>query len=80
MYRTKEQLEMLYNKFDRDVRVYPRWFRLLIATDQWFGVLLFNTSQDETISSYIGRTGKAKWLCWFLRKLEAKHCLKSLGE
>jgi len=80
MKRTKEQQTELVAKFERDVKSYPRWYRLLLATDQWLGVLLFNTSQDETISSYIGRTGKHKWLCYLLRKLQARHCLRSLGE
>jgi len=87
MNRNKEELEVLFAKFDRDVMVYPRWYRLLIATDQWFGVLLWNTSMDETISSHIHRKkikGTDNWFdnlaCWFLRKIESKHCLKSLGE
>lgn len=85
--RTKEELDVLFAKFDRDVRVYPRWYRLLIATDQWFAVLFWNTSMDETISSHIGRkiqNNTATWfdkkLCCFLKKLEHNHCNESLGE
>ena len=80
MKRTPEELAMLIAKFEDDVKTKSRLLRLVIATDQWLGVALLNTSQDETISSYIGRTGKLPWLCWLLRKLQAKHCLKSEGE
>jgi len=87
MVRNEKELEILDNKFDRDVKIYPRWFRLLIATDQWFSVLLWNSSQDETISSHIARR-KAKGIdnffdrviCSVLRKFENHHCIKSLGE
>ena len=78
--RTAEELEILYAKFEKDVANRSRWFRLLLAIDQFFNVLLYNGSQDETISSHIGRTGKTKWLCKILRKLEHNHCLESLGE
>ena len=87
MHRTDKELEILYAKFDRDILTYSRLFRLLLIIDQFFNVLLWNGSQDETISSHIGRrikSGKATWfdkaLCKFLRMLENKHCLKSLGE
>lgn len=70
----------LVEKFELDVRKRSKLMRFLLVLDQMGNVLFFNGSQDETISSHIGRTGKAKWLCWLLRKLEAKHCLKSLGE
>jgi hypothetical protein len=46
-----------------------------------------NGTQDEAISSHIHRrqmSGQATWfdnlVCWFLKKIEIKHCLKSLGE
>lgn len=84
---TKEQKELLIAKFENDVKKRSRLMRLLLATDQWFGVLIWNTSQDETISSYIGRKikrGEANWfdksICWFLRLLESKHCQRSRGE
>ena len=61
--------------------------RLLLATDQWFNVLLKNGSQDETISSYTGRlikSGNGRWydclLCKILNRFEKDHCNKSLGE
>ena len=67
--------------------VYPRWQRLLLATDQWFNVLMWGGSQDETISSHIGRrirAGKAYWIekciCDILCRIEAGHCKKALGE
>jgi len=67
-------------KFEDDTSKRSRIMRLLLVLDQLGNVVFFNGSQDETISSHIGRTGKAKWLCKILQKLESKHCLKSLGE
>lgn len=74
-------------KFNKDVANRSRIERLLIATDQWFAVLFWNTSQDETISSCVGRrieAGTANWfdrlVCKGLRKLQAKHCMRSIGE
>ena len=78
--RTKQEDDVLIAKFKNDVNKRSWGMRLLLVLDQLGNVLFFNGSQDETISSHIGRTGKAKWLCKILRKLEAKHCLKSLGE
>lgn len=76
----KKDLRELYDKFDRDIAKRGRFYRVLLAIDQLGNVLLFNGSQDETISSYIGRTGKAKWLCNILKKIEDSHCYKSRGE
>jgi hypothetical protein len=77
----------LYAKFDNDMKKRNRTMRLLLAIDQLFNVLLWNGSQDETISSHIHRrqvNGTATWLdkkiCCLLKKLESEHCLKSLGE
>ena len=77
----------LYAKFDNDMKKRNRTMRLLLAIDQMFNVLLWNGSQDETISSHIHRrqlNGTATWLdkkiCCLLKKLESEHCLKSLGE
>jgi hypothetical protein len=74
-------------KFETDMQKRTRVKRLLLVFDQFFNVLLWNGSQDETVSSHIYRrieSGQATWfdrlLCQFLRKLEAKHCFKSLGE
>ena len=85
--RTNEELELLYNKFDNDVKTKSRWLRALIAFDQLVGVIIWNNSQDETISSKIGRKklgNKASWfenkLCCLLSKLDYNHCNKSLGE
>jgi len=87
MEKSKEELEILYAKFDRDVKKRTRLQRLLLATDQWFSVLLWNSSQDETISSHIHRRQEKhiankfdKAVCWVLKKFESEHCLKSLGE
>ena len=82
--RIEEELKVLYAKFDRDEKKYSRIYRLLLATEQWFNVLLFNGSMDETISSKLGRKEKLNWfekkLCCLLSKLEYNHCYKSLGE
>ena len=85
--RSKEELEVLYSKFDKDVVKRRRWFRFLLALDQMLNVIFWNGSQDETVSSHIGRRireGKATWfdkkLCCLLKKLEHNHCNKSLGE
>jgi len=72
--------EQYIKKFENDTKKRSRIMRLLLVLDQLGNVVFFNGSQDETISSHIGRTGKAKWLCRILRKFESKHCLKSLGE
>lgn len=85
--RTKEELKVLYSKFDKDVETKTRWFRALIALDQLLGVIFLNNSQDETISSKIHRlqeANKSNWLldklCCLLSKFEYNHCYKSRGE
>ncbi len=85
--RTKEELELLYKKFENDKKKRTRWFRFLLSLDQMFNVILWNGSQDETISSHIGRRiekNKATWfdkkVCCFLKRLENNHCNKSIGE
>lgn len=85
--RTEDELKILYDKFDRDVDKRTRGFRLLLVLDQMLNVLLWNGSQDETVSSHIGRrieAGTATWfdkkLCSVLRWLEADHCKLSKGE
>lgn len=79
--------EQLVKKFENDVKKRSYIMRLLLVIDQLFNVLLWNGSQDETISSHVGRrikSGKAnkleKGLCWVLNKLESEHCKKSYGE
>lgn len=74
-------------KFENDINKRNRAMRFFLVLDQMFNVLLWNGSQDETISSHIGRrieTNEATWfdkaVCKFLRVLEAKHCIKSKGE
>ena len=78
---------VLYAKFDNDMKKRNRAMRFLLVLDQMFNVLLWNGSQDETISSHIHRrqaNGTATWfdkkICCLLKKLESEHCLKSLGE
>ena len=75
------------DKFDKDVEVYPYWLRILLSIDQFFNVVLWNGSHDENISGHIGRKVKEnranridKLICCFLRKIESKHCVKSIGE
>ena len=77
----------LYKKFDKDTTKRTRLMRFLLVVDQMFNVLLWNGSQDETISSHIRRRqekGTATWfdnaVCCFLQKIESAHCLKSKGE
>ena len=85
--RSKEELEILFAKFDRDVQKRSRLMRFLLSLDQMGNVLFWNGSQDETISSHIHRrieNGKATWfdkkLCCLLKKLENNHCYESRGE
>lgn len=85
--RTEKELSILYEKFDKDTKKRTRLFRFLLILDQMCNVLLWNGSQDETVSSHIGRRiekGEATWLdkrlCCFLKRLEKNHCNKSLGE
>lgn len=77
----------LLKKFDNDVKKRTRTLRFLLVLDQMFNVLLWNGSQDETISSHLSRRikrGDATWLdkklCCLLKKFESEHCLKSEGE
>lgn len=81
---TKDEL---YAKFDNDAKKRSRFMRFALVLDQMFNVLLWNGSQDETISSHIHRrqqTGTATWfddmVCCFLKKIEGNHCFKSVGE
>jgi len=81
------ELEELYEKFDNDVNKRSRVLRLLLSIDQFFNVLIWNGSQDQTISGHIGRRieeNKAIWIektiCRVLRKLETSHCMKSRKE
>ena len=85
--RSKEELEILFAKFDRDVQKRSRLMRFLLTLDQMGNVLFWNGSQDETISSHIHRKieyGKPNWfdktLCCLLKKLESNHCYESRGE
>lgn len=79
--------ENLIEKFENDVKKRTRFKRFLLALDQLLNVVFWNGSQDETVSSHIGRRieeGKATWfdkkLCCFLKRLENNHCAKSIGE
>ena len=79
--------EEFIKKFEEDVRTKSRLRRFLIAFDQMLNVLIWNGSQDETISSHIARrieVGRAYkieiYICKFLRLIESQHCKKTLGE
>lgn len=79
--------ETLVKKFELDIKKRSRLMRFLLVLDQMINVIVWNGSQDETISSYVGRRIKAnkanffeKKLCCLLSKFESNHCEKSLGE
>ena len=79
--------QQLIEKFENDMAKRTRFMRFLLVLDQMINVIFWNGSQDETVSSHIGRQnekGVATWfdkkLCCFLKRLENNHCLKSLGE
>ena len=79
--------DALIAKFENDVKKRSRLKRLLLVLDQLMNVVFWNGSQDETVSSHIGRrikAGKATWfdkkLCCFLKKFEHDHCNVSIGE
>ena len=77
----------LLEKFQNDIEKRSRLLRFLLVLDQMLNVVFWNGSQDETVSSHIGRridNGEATWfdkkLCCFLKLFEDNHCNKSLGE
>ena len=81
------QKELLVKKFEEDVKKRSRLMRFLLVLDQMCNVVCWNGSQDETVSSHIGRKIEAnkansfeKILCRFLRALQLRHCKRSLGE
>lgn len=75
------------HRFDKDKEEFHYLFRLLLAVDQLVNVLLWNGSHNETVSGNIGRGIRAggankasRAICFVLRKLHSKHCIKSIGE
>jgi hypothetical protein len=79
--------DTLVKKFEYDVAKRSRILRFLLVFDQMINVIFWNGSQDETVSSHIGRrveAGSATWfdkkLCCILKRLEHKHCFVSRGE
>ena len=77
----------LIEKFENDRKKRTRLMRLLLVIDQMCNVVFWNGSQDETVSSHIGRrieNGTATWfdkkLCCLLKKLDNNHCVESRGE
>jgi hypothetical protein len=77
----------LIDKFENDIKKRSRLMRFFLVLDQMGNVIFWNGSQDETVSSHIGRriqNGEATWfdkkLCCFLKRLENNHCSKSIGE
>ena len=54
----------LIKKFENDIKKRTRFMRFLLVLDQMGNVIFWNGSQDETISSHIGRRiekGEATW-------------------
>ena len=77
----------LIEKFEKDKAKRTRLMRFLLVLDQMCNVVFWNGSQDETVSSHIGRrieNGTATWfdkkLCCLLKKLDNNHCVESRGE
>ena len=77
----------LIEKFEEDKQKRTRLMRFLLVLDQMLNVVFWNGSQDETVSSHIGRrieNGTATWfdkkLCCLLKKLDNNHCVESRGE
>ncbi len=84
---TKEEKRILFKKFKNDVDKRSKLMRFALVVDQTLNVLFWNGSQDETVSSHIGRLekqNKATWfdkkVCCFLRRLQHNHCKNSEGE
>lgn len=82
----KQRAELIF-KFKNDVTKRSRLNRTLLAFDQLLNVVLWNGSQDETISSHIARRqadGISTWfddmICRCLNKLESNHCRRAEGE
>lgn len=61
--------ETLFEKFDNDVIKRSRVMRLLLVLDQMFNVLIWNGSQDETVSSHIARKIENGTATWFDKKV-----------
>ena len=64
-----------------------RALNILVGADQFLQVIVYagNWCPDETISGIIGRKIKMqeanaveKAICWFLRKLQSKHCIRNI--
>ena len=77
----------MQDKFKADEEQLSWGTRMLLVTDQWFNVALWNGSQDQTISGHIAvkmQEGRATWfdklVCRGLRKLESEHCKKAINE
>ena len=59
----------LIQKFELDIEKRSRLNRFLLVLDQMFNVILWNGSQDETISSHIHRRIESGKATWFDKKL-----------
>ena len=64
-----------------------RALNILVGFDQFTQVIAYlgKYTPDETISGIIGRkiemqeaNAVEKAICWFLRKLQSKHCIKNI--
>lgn len=62
-------------------KVCEYFWNILISIDQLANTIL-GGDPDETISSRSGKRQDeqlwAKWLCWFLNKIQTDHCKKSI--
>ncbi len=63
-----------------------RLWRLLLSVDQFLAVLLLDASEDETMSSYIGRNYHGGWLEKAIDGLflaltgERDHCINNIEQ
>ena len=66
-----------------------RILTIVISFDQFIQTLVYlgKYSEDETISGVLGMKKQKgtmnsfeKGVCWFLRKLDNNHCIKSIDE
>lgn len=68
----------------KECKICKYFWNILISIDQLINTI-FGGDPDETISSRAGKDKLKgyKWaicLCWFLNKLDPKHCSKSIEE
>ena len=68
---------------EKDCKICKYFWNMLIAVDQLVNTAL-GGDPDETISSRAGKRQHeatwARWLCWFLGKIDNNHCNESIEE